>query len=324
MHRMGLRGTKRSHQASQSYATQPATPLKRSVTLYQAAASLETARYIAPRPARQAATTASATLCQTAWAASSMYQATVTAARGKSGQAYSTDNLKLDSSNNPRHAKYKDGVCQTELSAKRAFSRISQTTNTRGPNANVAQLPDEKEKWYHASVIEQASISSIQGSQRYNEGEITRRYETREISNASLQGSDEFELAVERKLEDVRQRLSGQPAEKKLFTHIYRRRCTICIKKYSKFAPRVAANASQLPCPKQWGNEQRSLIKLKNPAFVTHDCLAEIETTTRVLTKVLAAVNRRAKNLEEPGICGSSGRRLTKRQIKQRKASFTR
>ena len=325
MHRIGLRGTKRSHQASQSYATQQATPLKRSVTLYQAAASLRTSRQLASRPSRPAATTAPATLRHSAWASastSSMYQATVTAARGRSGQAYSTDNLKLDSSNNPRHATHKDGACQTELSAKRAFSRISRTTNTRGPYADVAQLPDEKEKWCHASVIEQASISAIQRSQRYNAEEITRRYETREIGDLSLRESDEFELAVEKKLGDVRRRLSGQAADKKLFTHINRRRCTICIKRYTEYAPRVAANASQFPCPKQWGNELRSLIKLEDPAFVTHDCLAEIETTTRVLTKVLAAVNKRAKNLEEPGICGSSGKRLTKRQIKQRKASL--
>ena len=85
-----------------------------------------------------------------------MYQTTATAARGKCDQAYSTDNLKLDSSNNPRHADYKDGGCQTDLSAKRACSCISRTTNTRGPYASVAQLPDDKEYsvWCHSHTNE--------------------------------------------------------------------------------------------------------------------------------------------------------------------------
>ena len=210
---------------------------------------------------------------------------------GSQGQAYNTDNMKVDESNNPRHAEAGEVTCPRLTRPRRC--QVSQATQIRAMYAQYQDLPDEKAKWAHAAQLEKATVCEEARLQPYQAEKVTPCYAKSSVNDSTVEqdwSTEKFHQALDRQQAMLSKRLKSMDATGRLFAPTAGGKPLFNSKELSGCISKLSVNAVQYPEPCRFNKQLRGLLKLEDPAFVTHGCLTQLETSVRVLAKLLVAL----------------------------------
>ena len=180
------------------------------------------------------------------------------------------------------------------MSVKHKTAKVSQATQLRALYAQYQDLPDEEDKWAHAAKLEKATICAEARRQLYKPEIIPRKYKVTpaaEVADEYRWSSEKFRTAIERQQTRLTAKTKPMDATRRLFATIASEKPQISARELGGCLPTLRADASQFPDPCCFGKQFRGLLKLEDPAFVTHESLAQLETNVRVLAKVFVALS---------------------------------